>query len=453
MSIRMDSIVVENFKSYEDITRVPIMNLSVFMGANSSGKSTALQPLLAIKQTVECNSPDIDLLLSGKYVALGDFADVINDRDKGYFAFGIAVVGEELRENYGEDNVTEIMWKFDSEAEKDACLCEVAFQMSGNTMKLIRGREHFYNIQVDGKLTPLIVKMNNLTPRRLYVEYNRQFNDLFYCFINDILKWVFPGKKGVVLPKDELASILTIEKMYIEMMKEAGNKSSARNKDGNSIQRTSELVTRIMDVLKKYCDYQFEYHASFWNIPQNFKENILFSCIYKRDDLEELIGILDKYERLIEEFPGGQFILDYDCQAEVDISTLYRLGNKEKRSSAECDFISDAFRSYREIFHKIIGKIFYVGPIREKPQGLYNIGFETIPKYVGTTGAYFASVLLNISVQGATNDIKKCFRYAEWKSQIFHSIFTYSLVALIDEIKPSVAFLLSSKLIFSQSSK
>ena len=106
-------------------------------------------------------------------------------------------------------------------------------------MKLIRGREHFYNIQVDGKLTPLIVKMNNLTPRRLYVEYNRQFNDLFYCFINDILKWVFPGKKGVVLPKDELASILTIEKMYIEMMKEAGNKSSARNKDGNSIQRTS----------------------------------------------------------------------------------------------------------------------------------------------------------------------------------------------------------------------
>ena len=66
---------------------------------------------------------------------------------------------------------------------------------------------------------------------------------------------------------------------------------------------------------------------------------------------------------------------------------------------------------------------------------------------------FFTSTQANISVQGATNDIKKCFRYAEWKSQIFHSIFTYSLVALIDEIKPSVAFLLSSKLIFSQSSR
>ena len=68
-------------------------------------------------------------------------------------------------------------------------------------------------------------------------------------------------------------------------------------------------------------------------------------------------------------------------------------------------------------------------------------------------GGFIPSDVVNISVQGATNDIKKCFRYAEWKSQIFHSIFTYSLVALIDEIRPSVAFLLSSKLIFSQSSK
>ncbi len=72
-----------------------------------------------------------------------------------------------------------------------------------------------------------------------------------------------------------------------------------------------------------------------------------------------------------------------------------------------------------------------------------------------TFSTAFSSVSLNvnISVQGATNNIKKCFKYAEWKSQIFHSIFTYSLVALIDEIKPSVAFLLSSKLIFSQSSR
>lgn len=32
------------------------------------------------------------------------------------------------------------------------------------------------------------------------------------------------------------------------------------------------------------------------------------------------------------------------------------------------------------------------------------------------------SGMINISEQGATNDIKKCFRYAEWKSREYEKI-------------------------------
>ena len=77
MDYSISSITIENFKSYSTLQKINISDLSVFLGANSSGKSTALQTLLAIKQTMECNSRDIDLLLSGKYVALGDFEDVV----------------------------------------------------------------------------------------------------------------------------------------------------------------------------------------------------------------------------------------------------------------------------------------------------------------------------------------------------------------------------------------
>ena len=77
--MKLNGLLVENFKSYESMTRIPLSNLSVLLGANSSGKSTAMQTLLTLKQTAECNSPEIDLLLSGKYVTLGDFEDVIND--------------------------------------------------------------------------------------------------------------------------------------------------------------------------------------------------------------------------------------------------------------------------------------------------------------------------------------------------------------------------------------
>lgn len=50
---------------------------------------------------------------------------------------------------------------------------------------------------------------------------------------------------------------------------------------------------------------------------------------------------------------------------------------------------------YKSFLRSVLSKVFFVGPIRENPKGLYNIGFETIPKYVGPTGSYFASVLLH----------------------------------------------------------
>ena len=75
MGLVLKGIEIENFKSYIEKERIHFSDLSVLLGANSSGKSTALQALLAIKQTMECNSPDEELLLSGKYVALGDFDD------------------------------------------------------------------------------------------------------------------------------------------------------------------------------------------------------------------------------------------------------------------------------------------------------------------------------------------------------------------------------------------
>lgn len=79
MALILQGIEIENFKSYINRQYIRLSDLSILLGANSSGKSTALQALLVLKQTIECNSPDEELLLSGKYVALGDFDDVISD--------------------------------------------------------------------------------------------------------------------------------------------------------------------------------------------------------------------------------------------------------------------------------------------------------------------------------------------------------------------------------------
>lgn len=104
MAIILKGIEIDNFKSYTEKQYIHFSDLSVLLGANSSGKSTALQALLIMKQTIECNSPDEELLLSGKYVALGDFDDVISDPKKDYFTLAVVLGETEKSENIVEDD-------------------------------------------------------------------------------------------------------------------------------------------------------------------------------------------------------------------------------------------------------------------------------------------------------------------------------------------------------------
>lgn len=391
--MQLSSILVDNFKSYENMTYIPISDLSVLLGANSSGKSTALQTLLVLKQTVECNSPDIDLLLSGKYVTLGDFGDVINDLKKKYFSVGVSVIGDKFTEDYVDNNATDIIWKFNKSKEKDVILEEVSFKIVNDNMKLVRSGDYRYNITINEKNTSLSVKINNLMCNSLYVNYNSEFNELFYNFLSDILKALFSDKKQSRLERKEFVAIKTVEKFYWELMRRSQIKNTDQIEDVYLV-KTLELANRIIDDIEKYCDLQFEYYHNFESLDHFLKENLLFQCLYTNENIEKLEDVLIKYEALLEKEYEKKEIMDADSLDELDIKRIYNLGSEEKGVNTECDIISDTFRVYREIITRILNKIFYLGPIREKPQGLYNVGFETIPKYVGISGAYFASVLL-----------------------------------------------------------
>ena len=70
----------ENFKSWEDTGKIDFAPLTGFFGANSSGKTSLLQILLMLKQTVERPSNWNDTLDFGdesSLVNLGNFRDVI----------------------------------------------------------------------------------------------------------------------------------------------------------------------------------------------------------------------------------------------------------------------------------------------------------------------------------------------------------------------------------------
>ena len=77
---------VQNFKSWKDTGKLQIAPLTGFFGANSSGKTSILQTLLMLKQTVERPSDwngVIDFGDDNSLVNLGSFDDLIHGRSHG----------------------------------------------------------------------------------------------------------------------------------------------------------------------------------------------------------------------------------------------------------------------------------------------------------------------------------------------------------------------------------
>ncbi len=64
-----DYFEVAGFKSIRKLARVQLGKLTILAGANSSGKSAVMQPILLLKQTLESHFDPGPLLLSGAHVA------------------------------------------------------------------------------------------------------------------------------------------------------------------------------------------------------------------------------------------------------------------------------------------------------------------------------------------------------------------------------------------------
>ena len=69
------SLRLKNFKAFEDTGRIHIKPLTVLAGPNSSGKSSVLQSLLLLKQTLE-GPPEIELNLDGRYLQFSRFNEL-----------------------------------------------------------------------------------------------------------------------------------------------------------------------------------------------------------------------------------------------------------------------------------------------------------------------------------------------------------------------------------------
>jgi predicted ATPase len=75
-------ISISNFKSIGSLANYEMRPLTILSGTNSSGKSSFIQLLLILKQTLEIDSAQHPLFLEGKIYPVGNYLDILKDKNK-----------------------------------------------------------------------------------------------------------------------------------------------------------------------------------------------------------------------------------------------------------------------------------------------------------------------------------------------------------------------------------
>lgn len=118
---------IDNFKSIEHVVGIDLSDLTVLAGVNSSGKSSLIQALLLLKQTLNSSSSEM-LNLNGPYVYASSLMDLMHNKKVGKMRFGLCFDGTELKEtevaNVYKDN------------EIESLFLEIAFQINKESFNL-----------------------------------------------------------------------------------------------------------------------------------------------------------------------------------------------------------------------------------------------------------------------------------------------------------------------------
>ncbi len=74
----LTKLSLKNFKLFKDLTEVPLSNINLLTGINGRGKSTVLQSLILLKQSLEYDRNTNKIIFNGDNINLGNYLDVKN---------------------------------------------------------------------------------------------------------------------------------------------------------------------------------------------------------------------------------------------------------------------------------------------------------------------------------------------------------------------------------------
>lgn len=373
-----------NFKAFAGPEKLPIRPITLIYGPNSSGKSSVLQSLLLLKQTLqEAEDPDTVLLPKGNLVNLGGYREFVHRHDVSQsFSFKVKLKLDEreLQEDFGKMVPKDfefapilelqVAFAYDKE-ESNVVLSSIDMFCGEDPSSLIRYRHLDAAVDKDideNSWEHEIDSYDNTTLRREVINYEHKIWK----------KWW----------EEE------VEKKISNNVKEAGQRIFMEYKFHENRKKWQSGWPEILYKLRR--DSKIE---SLIRLCEHFED---YSWDKAKADLSKYW--IDSYMYCRGFLPvrsDDQYLEDFPPSEVWKLSDVYKPKNPPN--------ISDMTILASDICRSLFEEMTYIGPLREYPERIYTFSGNTGTQ-VGKSGKMVPDILFkNPELLQRVNDRLKSF--------------------------------------------
>lgn len=410
------SWTLENFKSISEKTTLEMAPLTIFAGANSSGKSTLIQSLLLTAQTLQNPVSTRPIILNGHIVRLGTFSDVVSHQHQ---SKGISI-GFELVPIEDSKIWTATLPRYyflpSSAGALSSIECHYTFSAKGRSREreILQLQPHLDSCSVnvfskfeDRKIEEeVVIKRSSKTLQERLTQYQlseqklrpAEISSLEYEIIRPTkLERVGRGLRGPKKGQQAGASLVHFLPERISVVFDA----------------TEQQARQIVEAFIRGSDLRYRQAIPEMEslLTDKFK-NVIVRILSEASEDPKLTASTkkrfnDAINKLMNDFSMQNFSFAYrSLPASVRHGLIQRLEEVSPELQADIrgdrppeytlayvslpDFSEAGVGYIRQFFSRLVK---YLGPLRDEPKPIYPLSGATDPGDIGFRGEHTASVL------------------------------------------------------------
>jgi predicted ATPase len=398
---------LEQFKSVHNKTSLEMAPLTIFTGANNSGKSTIIQSMLLTAQTIQNPVHNRSVVLNGHIIKLGTFEDIASNKEE----TKDITLGFELVPSSTNTRLTRrhfISSQTNNISEETTVGCNYTFTCEG-----------FDDLEITN-LNPQL-KNCHITISNSYIEeeilINRRESASSVHNLGVSEKYIAPFQDALVYDVVKIPQYN--ERRYLRRSPNKGKPvgASLQHFLPNRITHVYDLLEEEVSNLINVCTHPEHYNRNYYNLKEYVTDKIhksiidCFQQVYfslennfskrRREKFKKYFhqfsleftfeNLLASYAALTIE--GQNKYTDSMEEKSSKLKELAKLNRSVEHALFNADIPESIAFSTDFIFEFFTKNVKYLGPLRDEPKPVYPYTGTTDSSDVGYKGEHTAAVL------------------------------------------------------------